>query len=82
MESHFKNVESFELDVLALVSKHVHHHLQVGFLSDVSGHDVEIGTVKEDFAQELKGLALGDIIVGKQEGCEGGEKLYRMLVKQ
>jgi hypothetical protein len=34
-------------------------------LSDVSGHDAEIGTVKEDFAEELEGLALGNIIVGK-----------------
>jgi hypothetical protein len=51
MESHFKNVESLELDVLALVSKHVHHHLQVAFLSNVSSHDVEIGTVEKDFAE-------------------------------
>lgn len=63
-ESHFKYVESFELDVLALVSEHVHHHLQITFLRDVSSHDIEIGTVKEDFAKELEGLALGDIIVG------------------
>lgn len=65
MESYFKNMESFELNILALISKHVHHHLKVGFLSDVSGHDAEIGTVKEDFAEELEGLALGNIIVGK-----------------
>lgn len=58
-------MESFELDILALVPKHVHHHLQVGFLSDVSGHDAEIGTVKKDFAEELERLALGNIIVGE-----------------
>jgi hypothetical protein len=51
MEFHFENVGSLELDVLALVSKHVHHHLQVAFLSNVSSHDVEIGTVEEDFAE-------------------------------
>jgi hypothetical protein len=50
MESHCENVESFELDILALVSKHV-HHLQVAFLSNVSSHDVEIGTVEKDFAK-------------------------------
>jgi hypothetical protein len=54
MESHFKNVESLELDVLALVSKHVHHHLQVAFLSNVSSHDIEIGTVEEDLAEQLE----------------------------
>lgn len=65
MESHFKYVESFELDILALVPKHVHHHLQIAFLGNVSSHDVEVGTVKEDFAEKLERLSLGDIIGGK-----------------
>jgi hypothetical protein len=58
-------MESFELDVLALVPKHVHHHLQVRFLSNVSCHNAEIGTIKEDLAEKLERLALGNIIVGK-----------------
>jgi hypothetical protein len=51
METYFENVESLELNFLALVSKHVHHHLQIAFLSNASSHDVEIGTVEEDLAE-------------------------------
>ena len=78
MEAHFEYVKSLELDVLALVPEHVHHHLQIAFLSDVSSHDVKVGTVKEDFAKEFEGLALGDIVVGKKKCCEGGKELQKI----
>jgi len=44
----FKFVESFELDVLALIQKHVQGHVQIALLSDVSSQDVKS---KEDFVE-------------------------------
>ena len=47
-------MESFKLEVFALIPEQVHHHLEVGLTGDVSGHDVEIGTVEENLAQQLE----------------------------
>jgi len=48
-----EHMECLELDVLALISKEVHHHLQVGFVGNVAGHNVEICPIEQDLAQEL-----------------------------
>lgn len=47
-------MERFKLNVFALVPEQVHHHFEVGLARDVSGHDVEIGTVEENLAQQLE----------------------------
>lgn len=44
-DENLEYMERLELYVLALVSQHVHHHLQVPFVSDVPCHDVEIGPI-------------------------------------
>lgn len=41
-----EDVKRFELNVLALVAQHVHHHLEVPFLGDITCHDTEIGTIE------------------------------------
>ena len=48
-----EHMECLELDVLALISKEVHHHLQVGFVGNVAGHNIEICPIEQDLAQEL-----------------------------
>ena len=35
-------MESLKLNIPALVSEHVHDKLEVGLVSDVSGHDIEV----------------------------------------
>jgi hypothetical protein len=68
-------MKRLELDVLALISKEVHHHLEVGFVGYVSSHHVEVRTVKEDLPKELERLPLGDVIVGEYKCCKRCEKL-------
>lgn len=63
-----EDMERLELDVAALVAEHVHHHLQVRLVRDVARHDVEIGAVKQDLAQQLERLPLRDV-VRRQEEC-------------
>ena len=58
-----KHVECFELDVLALVPKEIHHHLQIRLARDIPGHHVEVRTVQEDLSEEFERLPFGDVIV-------------------
>lgn len=44
-------MEGFELNVLALVSEEVHHHLEVRLVRDVARHDVEVGPVEQDLPE-------------------------------
>lgn len=57
-----EDVECLELDVAALVAKHVHHHLQVRLVRDVPRHDVEVGAVEQDLAEQLERLPLRDVV--------------------
>ena len=57
-------MERLELNVLALVPQEVHHHLQVGVVGDVSGHNGKVGAVEQNLAQKLERLAFGHVVVG------------------
>lgn len=50
-------MEGFKLDVSAVVSEHVHHQLQVLCPTDVLGHDSEVVSVQEKFAEKLRNRA-------------------------
>lgn len=50
-ETNLENVKRLELNVSTPVSKHVHHHLQVGLGRNVARHDVVVCTVKKDLSQ-------------------------------
>lgn len=65
-----EDVECLELDVAALVAEHVHHHLQVRLVRDVPRHDVEVGAVEQDLAEQLERLPLRDVVRGQEESCE------------
>jgi hypothetical protein len=43
-------MKRLELDILALVTKEVHHHFEICFVRDVSGHDIEVCSVEENLA--------------------------------
>jgi hypothetical protein len=58
-------MESLKLDIFTLIPEEVHHHLEVSFTCDVSRHDTKVCTIEEDLAQELEGLAFGNIVVGE-----------------
>jgi hypothetical protein len=66
--AHLKHMKGLELNVLALITKKVHHHFQVSFVGDVASHNVEICPMKEDLAQELKRLSFRDMIIGEDKG--------------
>lgn len=53
-DEHLKNMERFELDALALVAEQHHHQLQVGRVSDVLRHNVEVRSVKKKLCQKLR----------------------------
>lgn len=65
---YLEHMERLKLDVLTLVSEHVHHHLQVGLVGDIPGHNIEICPVKQDLSEELKRLSLGYIVLRQDEG--------------
>ena len=68
-------MERLKLNVLALVPQEVHHHLEVSFVRDVSGHHVEVGAIEEDLAKQLQGLPLGDVVGRHDELGVGGKEL-------
>ena len=49
--TYLEHMESFKLNVLALISKKVHHHLKVGLVRDVTCHHVEVGPIEENLAK-------------------------------
>jgi len=46
-------MESFKLNIPALIAQVVHHNLQVFRLANVSGHHCVVVTVKQQFTQQL-----------------------------
>ena len=78
--NHLEHMECFELYVLALIPKKVHHHLQVGLVGDIPRHHVEVGPIEEDLTEELERLSFGDIVVGENQRCKRGKELVGMSV--
>jgi hypothetical protein len=50
----FENMEGFELNTLALILEKHHHQLQIGRITYVLRHDVEVGTIQQQFTQKLE----------------------------
>lgn len=74
-DKHLEDMEAFVLDHLAVVSEQVHADLEVLAAVDVGGHDVVVGSIQEDLAEEFDGLALGDVRGGLDEdGVVFGEE--------
>ena len=59
---HLEHMKRFELNVFALVPEEVHHHLEVRLVRYVPCHNVEVGSIEENFAQELQGLPLRYVV--------------------
>ena len=70
VETYLEHVEGLELNVLALIPKEVHHHLEIRLTRDIPGHDVEVRTIQEDLAEEFERLTLGDVIVREDQSRE------------
>ena len=47
-------MEGFKLDISTLLSQHVHHHLEIVWITDVSSHDGEIMPVQQQLSQQLQ----------------------------
>lgn len=52
--TNLEDMERFKLYIFTLVSQHIHHQLEVGLLSNVASHNIEICSIEEDLAQELE----------------------------
>ena len=74
-QADLEHVECLELDILALVPKEIHHHLQIRLARDIPGHHVEVRTIEQDLAEELERLALRDVIVRENQCDERREEL-------
>ena len=72
-------MERLKLDVLTLVPEHVHHHLQVGLVGDIPGHNIEICAVKQDLSEELERLSLGYIVLRQDKGGVRSEEAIIVL---
>ena len=59
---YFENMECFKLNILALITKQVHHHLQVGLVGNIPSHHIEVGTVQKNLPKKLEGLTLCDVV--------------------
>ena len=76
-------MECLKLNVPALVSQQVHHHFEVRLNGDVLRHDVEVGPVEENLAEEFEGLTFGYIVCGEQEGvvhCKELEEARTVII--
>lgn len=74
-ETCLEYMECLELNILALVSKEIHHHLQIRLVGDVPRHHIEVGSIQEDLSEELQRLPLRHV-VGRQDKCSvRGEEL-------
>ena len=47
-------MERLELNVLALITEEVHHHLKVGIVCNIARHDAEVGTVQKYLAKQFE----------------------------
>lgn len=56
-------MERLKLNVPTAIPQKVHHELEVCLGCNVPRHDAVVCAVEEDLAEELKRLALGDIVV-------------------
>lgn len=68
-------MERFKLNVLTLIPKQIHHHLEISLISNISCHDTEIRSIEKDLSEKLQRLSLRDVVVGEYESCERGKKL-------
>lgn len=66
-----EDMERFKLNVTALVSQQVHHHLEVGLVSDVTRHNGVIRSIEQDLAEKFDRLSFGDVVGGEDEGRIG-----------
>ena len=49
-----EDVERLKLYVLGPVPQQVHHHLEIVLIGDVPRHDLKVGSVEKDLAEELE----------------------------
>jgi hypothetical protein len=50
-DKYLEYMEGLKLNVLALVTEEVHHHLEISIIRDVTCHDAKVGTVEKDLAE-------------------------------
>lgn len=60
-------MERLKLNVPTFIPQQVHHQFQVTLVRNVSRHDIEIGPVQEDFAEQFERLAFSDVVLGENE---------------
>jgi hypothetical protein len=70
-----EDVERLVLDVLALISEQVHRQLEVFRGVNICQHDIVICAVEQNFAEELDGLSLGNVVGGDKERVVSRKKL-------
>lgn len=68
-------MKRLKLDIPALISQKVHHHLQIGFRGDVSRHDIVVGPIKKNLAEQFKRLSFRHVIGRKDKRIVHVEKL-------
>lgn len=78
MRTDLEDVKCFELNVLTLVAQHVHHHLEVRLLSDITCHDIKVGTIEQYLAKKFERLPFGDVVGGENEGRKRRKELFKV----
>ena len=65
-----EHMECLKLNVFALVSEQIHHHLEVRLVGDVARHHVEIRTIQQNLSQQLQGLSFRDVVLRHDQSSE------------
>ena len=53
-DKYLEYMERLELNVLALITEKVHHHLKIGIIRNIARHDAEVGTVQKYLAKQFE----------------------------
>lgn len=61
-DTHLEDVESFELNILALVAQQVHHQLEIFLRRNVSRHHVKVCSIQQNLSQQLQRLSLRHVV--------------------
>lgn len=62
-----EHMKGLELNGLGVPAQQIHHDLEVVGRIDKFHHDIEVGPVKQQLAQQFKRLALGHVVAAHQQ---------------
>jgi hypothetical protein len=66
-ESYFKNVKCFKLNISTLFPQHIHHELEIFWVTNVPGHHRKIVPIQQQLTEKLQRLPPRHIVIRVQQ---------------